>query len=243
MSREQQLARAFVGLSDTLSAEFDPLTLFHRLVGDCVALLDADAAAVMMANTHGALRTMAASSEEAAFLELLQLQSGAGPCVDCYRSGEPTGTPDISLAADRWPEFVPSALKMGYRSVHTVPLRLHDRVLGALNIFSRETGDMAGDDEQLAQAMADVAALALMHWSAEPAGETEIVTRVRSALAAKAVLETAKGMVAQYADVSIAEATRMLRAYARRRHTGLASVAQDLTSRRLDLAAVTAPTD
>ncbi|MFJ1967638.1 hypothetical protein ACIO93_03115 [Streptomyces sp. NPDC087903] len=50
-------------------------------------------------------------------------------------------------------------------------------------------------------------------------------------------------MVAQYAGVSIAEATRMLRAYAERHQVGLAATAQDLTGRRLDLAAVTRSPD
>ncbi|MEV6834614.1 GAF and ANTAR domain-containing protein [Streptomyces sp. NPDC051133] len=165
-----------------------------------------------------------------------------GPCVECYRSGEPVHVTDLA-SERRWPEFTPTALEFGYRSLHTVPLRLHERVLGALNVFRREAGDLSDADEQVAQAMADVATLALLHWSREPTGEEEVVTRVQSALAAKVMLETAKGMVAQYAGVSIAEASRMLRAYALRHRVRPSDTALALTTRTLDLADVTAPVD
>ncbi|WP_346166470.1 GAF and ANTAR domain-containing protein [Streptomyces javensis] len=238
MSREQQLARAFVSLSDTLSDDFDPLTLFHRLVGDCVTFLDADAAAVMMADARGGLRIMASSSEDATFLELLQLQSGSGPCVDSFHSGQAMKARDLSREEARWPAFVRPALKAGYHSLLTVPLRLHERVIGAVNLFRHGVGELSSDEEQVAQALADVAALALMHWAKEPTGNDELVTRVQSALAAKAVLETAKGMVAQHAGVSIGEAARRLRAYAERHQVRLTETAQALTSRTLDLTAV-----
>lgn len=73
MYRERQLAQAFVVLADTYAAQFDPLHLFHRLVHACRDLLDVDTAAVMIADARGSLKTMAATDEDAAFAELLQL--------------------------------------------------------------------------------------------------------------------------------------------------------------------------
>ncbi|MEV7450947.1 hypothetical protein ACFW20_09290 [Streptomyces nigra] len=86
MNRERQLARTFVALSDTYAAEFDPLGLFHRLVHACTDLLDADAAAVIIGDARGSLKTMATTDEDAAFIELLQVQTGQGPCMECYRT-------------------------------------------------------------------------------------------------------------------------------------------------------------
>ena len=100
MNRERQLAQAFLALSDTYAAEFDPLHLFHSLVHACRDLLDIDAAAVMIADARGGLRTMASTDEDAAFTELLQLQNGHGPCMDCYRIGEPVSVPDIAALAE-----------------------------------------------------------------------------------------------------------------------------------------------
>ncbi|MEH0631905.1 MULTISPECIES: GAF domain-containing protein [Streptomyces] len=96
MNRGLQLAQAFVALSDTYAAEFDPLRLCHRLVLTCRDLLDTDAAAVMIADARGSLRAMAATDEDAAFAELAQTRTGPGPCMDCFRAEEPVSVADMA---------------------------------------------------------------------------------------------------------------------------------------------------
>jgi hypothetical protein len=49
-------------------------------------LLDADAAGIMLADPHGQLQVMAATSENARLTELMQLQADEGPCLRCYRA-------------------------------------------------------------------------------------------------------------------------------------------------------------
>lgn len=106
MNRERELATAFVGLADTYAPDFDPLRLFDRLVHTCRRLLDVDAAAVMIADAGGTLKTMAATEDGAAFIELMQMQTGHGPCMDCYRTGEGRSVPDITAETERWPRLV-----------------------------------------------------------------------------------------------------------------------------------------
>lgn len=238
MTREQQLATAFVGLADTFSEDFDPLGLLQRLVGHCVSLLEIDAAAVMVTDARGVLRTMAASTEEAAFLELLQLQSGSGPCLDCYRTGSQLAIADIAAERERWPRLVDPVLRAGYHSVHTVPLRLHERTLGAVNFFRTSAGELPEGDGQLGQALADVTAVALLQWTERPARTEEILTRVQSMVAAKAEVEMAKGMIAQYAGIGIAEAADALRAYTDVHRVRPTDVARALTRRALSPAEV-----
>ena len=237
MNRERELATAFLGLADTFAPDFDPLRLFDRLVRTCRSLLDVDAAAVMIADARGTLKTMAATEDEAAFIELMQLQTGRGPCMDCYRTGEGRSVPDITAEAEHWPQLVAAMADAGYRSLHTVPVRLHDRSLGALTLLNARTGDLPGGDPHLARALADSAALALMHWSAEPRGD-DVVTRVQSVIAAKNVLEIAKGMIAAYQGLPVNEAGRLLAGYADRHRVSLAATAQALVERDLELADV-----
>src|SRR3954465_1762498 len=106
MNRERQHAQAFLALSDTYTAEFAPLPLFHSLVHACHDLLDIDAAAVMIADARGGLRTMASTDGEAAVPDLLQLERGHGPCMDSYRTGEPVSVPDIGAEQAHWPHLV-----------------------------------------------------------------------------------------------------------------------------------------
>ncbi|MET7689609.1 GAF and ANTAR domain-containing protein [Streptomyces sp. NPDC005483] len=237
MNRERELATAFVGLADTYAPDFDPLRLFDRLVHTCRRLLDVDAVAVMIADARGTLKTMAATEDEAAFIELMQMQTGRGPCMDCCRSGEGRSVPDIAAEEEHWPELVAAMVEAGYRSLHTVPVRLHDRTLGALTLLNAGTGELPGGDPHLAQALADSAALALMHWSAEPRSD-DVVTRVQSAIAAKNVLEIAKGMIAAYQGLPVNEAGRLLAGYADRHQVSLAATAQTLVDRDLELSDV-----
>lgn len=239
MSREQKLTRALVGLADTLAADFDPLSLFHRLVQGCVEVLDVEAAAVIIGDRRGRLRTMAASQDEAAFLGMLQSQADAGPCAECYRTGQALGHPDIARERERWPHFVPAALGIGFHAVHAVPMRLHERVIGVVGLFRTRGGDLSPDQHEVAQALTDVAALAFVHWSHEPATPQDVLSRVEGAIASKALLETANGMVAEEAGVSVAEASAMLREYAARNSIRLSDTARALTTRDLALSTVT----
>jgi transcriptional regulator with GAF, ATPase, and Fis domain len=213
------------------------LRLFDRLVHTCRSLLGVDAVAVMVADVRGTLKTMAATEDEAAFMELMQMQTGRGPCMDCYRTGEGRSVPDITAEEERWPELVAAMADAGYRSLHTVPVRLHDSTLGALTLLNFDTGDLPVGDPHLAQALADSAALALMHWSAERRGD-DVVTRVQSVIAAKNVLEIAKGMIAAYLGVPVNQAGRLLASYADRCRVSLAATAQALVDRDLELSTV-----
>src|SRR5215813_5344921 len=133
MPREQRLTETFVELSDTLVDDYDVADLLHVLADRCVELLDASAAGLLLTDQRGALRTLAASSEQTMLLELFQLEANEGPCLDCFRSGVPVVEPDLSVATERWPSFVDRALRQGYRSVNALPMRLRNETIGALN--------------------------------------------------------------------------------------------------------------
>ncbi|MFC7308865.1 ANTAR domain-containing protein [Streptomyces monticola] len=94
-------------------------------------------------------------------------------------------------------------------------------------------GARPAGDLRVAQALADVAALALLHWSPEPARPADVLTRVQAALAAKAAVEMAKGMLAEYAQLDPAEALQLLRAYSESKGCCLADSAQALVRRTL----------
>ncbi len=89
----QLLSETFVELTDTMVADFDVIDFLHVLTDRSVQLLDVSAAGLLLADPRGELRVVAASSEAARLLELFQLQSDQGPCLDCFRAGpSPPGT-------------------------------------------------------------------------------------------------------------------------------------------------------
>ncbi|MFD5538841.1 GAF domain-containing protein [Streptomyces sp. NPDC127079] len=129
MNREQQLAEALVGLADSFADDVDPVVLLDRLAGNCAETTGADAVGVMMAPLRGGLRTMAVTDERAALLELFQLQTEEGPCIDAYRQGERVNAPDLAASDGRWPQVTPFAREAGFRSAHAVPLRVHHQTM------------------------------------------------------------------------------------------------------------------
>jgi GAF domain-containing protein len=240
MSREALLAKAMVELADTLVADFDVVELLTVLADRCVEVLDVDAAGIMLAAPDGDLRVMASSSPAMRLLELFELQSEQGPCLDCYRTGQPVVNQDLAAVNGRWPRFANEALAVGFRSVHALPMRLRGVVIGALNLFHVEAGEMSEDDLVAAQALADIATIAILQHRG--ALEAQVVNdQLNQALTSRVVIEQAKGIVAERKGLNMDQAFATLRSHARRHNLRLADVARDVISGTLNPAALTRP--
>ena len=230
--RERQVTEAFVGLTNSLVDDFDLVDLLNGLTADCARLLDIGSAGLLLSDGHGVLHVLAASSEQTRSLELFQLQRAEGPCLDCFRSGRPVVEPDLAAAGPRWPQFAPRAADAGFASVHAVPMRLQDSVLGALGLFGASPGELDEDDIRLAQALAHVACVAIVQHRAA-ADQRVVADQLRTALDNRVVLEQAKGILSQVGDLSMDDAFAALRRYARDRNERLTDVAGALVHRRL----------
>ncbi len=240
--REALVSKAFVLLADSLVDDYDMIDLLDRLVGYCVQLLAADAAAIVLADPREELRVVASSSEDAELMELLQLQSDQGPCLDCYRSAAPVSVPDLSEAGSRWPLFVATLNEReAFRSVHALPLRLRGKSIGALNLFHRLPGALPDDDLALGQALADVATIAILQERAVHRGEV-LNEQLQNALNSRVIIEQAKGVLAQSLDLDMNAAFERLRRYARNRGQRLGEVARKLVDGELGADAIGADT-
>ena len=224
-TREQQISDAFVDLAGALASGQDVIELLELLTGRCAELLDVASAGLLLADRHGALHVMAASSTQARDVEILQVQRAEGPCQDCYLTGQQVLVEDLAEHAHRWPDFVPAALGAGFKSVHAVPMRLRTRTLGALGLFGGQTGTLHERDLSLAQALADVASVALTQ-SQERDDQATLTAQLQTALHSRLVLEQAKGVLAQRGDLDMTQAFEALRGFARDRNLKLSEVAE-----------------
>jgi len=229
--RESRVLDAVVSLVDTLLEDFDVVDLLTELTERCAELLDVAAAGFLLADPLAQLRLLAATTEQARELELFQLQADEGPCVDCYTTGQAVSVADLSTVAARWPRFVPAALDAGFASVHAVPMRAAGIVLGALGLFGSESGELNEADRLVAQTLAHIACVAILQEHA-PTPST-VMPQLRSALASRVIVEQAKGYLRETLDVSIEEAFRVLRSYARANGEHLTDVARRLMTDRL----------
>jgi len=110
------------------------------------------------------------------------------------------------------------------------------QVIGALNLFDDEPGPLSDRDAVVAQALADVATIAILQH--RTALEAQVVTNQLSrALDSRVVIEQAKGMIAAKGHLPLDQAFARLRSYARSRSARLADVARAVVDGTLDLAA------
>ena len=179
---------------------------------------------------------MPASAEQVELLELLELQSEEGPCLDSYRTGVAVSSSDLS-ETEAWPRFRQAVLASGFRAVQALPLRLRGQVIGALNLFRVEPGVLASGELAVCQAIADVATIGLLQ--ARAVREAQLLAdQLSTALRSRVVIEQAKGVLAERSNVDMDTAFRVLRTYARRHNARLADVAADVVERRLDLSQI-----
>ncbi len=214
MTREADVVRSLVEMADTLVDDYDVVDLLTGVADRCVSLLGVSAAGVMLASPAGGLGLVASSSEAMRLLELFELQAQEGPCLDAFRTGERVGHENLDAGAGRWPSFSAAALRVGFASASAVPLRLRDVTLGALNLLSVTRAPMAEADVIVARAFADLAALSIVQHRAS--AEAQLLNeQLSGALTSRVVIEQAKGVISERADVDLAQAFSRVRAYAR----------------------------
>jgi hypothetical protein len=219
------LSDTFVDLADTMVADFDVIDFLHLLTDRSVRLLSASAAGVVLADLRGELRVAAASSEAAGLVELFQIQNDEGPCLDCFRTGRAVTAADLAGPDQRWPRFAATAFRAGFRRVEALPMRLRGQVIGALNLFGAGPESLGQADLRIAQALADVATIGLLHEQNVRRGEA-VAEQLQAALTSRVVIEQAKGKLAERLGIDMDQSFKLLRDYARSSNLRLTEVAR-----------------
>jgi GAF domain-containing protein len=238
--KAERLAEVFVEVADTLVDEFDLIEFMQKMTSHASELIEARAVGILLADHQGRLQLMAASDERSEMLELFQVQALEGPCQDCFRHGLPVVESDLRNASGRWPRFAPRAVAAGYVSVHAFPLRLRSEVIGALNLFGTQIGDLDPATSKVVQALADVATIGLLQERAIRRGDV-LTEQLQAALNSRIVVEQAKGALAQIHSITTDEAFELLRRYCRSNNLRLGVVAKAVTTDPASVADLVTP--
>ncbi|MDO8731289.1 MAG: GAF and ANTAR domain-containing protein [Actinomycetota bacterium] len=225
----ERVAAIFVEVADTLVEEFDVVEFLQMVTTRASELVPDSDAGILIADKNNLLQFMAASDERTELLELFQVQSHQGPCQDCFTLGVPVINADLRTANERWPRFAPRAVAAGFRSVHAFPLRLRQQVIGALNLFSADVGQLEPEEVRLVQALADLATIGLLQERAITRGEV-LSEQLQGALNSRIIIEQAKGVLAQIHGCSVDEGFNMLRGFCRTNNLLLSTVAAAVVS-------------
>jgi GAF domain-containing protein len=218
------VAHALVEIANTLGETFDLTDYLHLVADRCVRLLGVSAVGIRLRDEHGEHQTAAATQERARLLDEFAVQVGQGPGIDCFRTGRPVSVPDFS-AARQWPRFAAAATMTGFASVHLLPLRLRDQVIGTLSLFGDDPGTLDEDTRRIGQALADVATIGLLQHRAIHDRDV-LAGQLQTALDSWVAIEQAKGILAERLQVSVADAFTLLRNGARSHNRRLSDLAR-----------------
>ncbi|TDD17991.1 ANTAR domain-containing protein [Kribbella turkmenica] len=224
----ERAVRGLAAATAALVTDHDVIGSITTLLHSCAESIDAVAAGILVAGPgNGRLEFLTATDHRAEHLEVYQLQVDEGPGVDCIATGRPVTASGLDGIAAQWPSLREGFSAAGFDGVHAAPMKWHGRTLGAVNLFLAGQ-QVTGEKKLVSQAFADVACLVLIHTPPTPA---EVAAQTRAALADRAVIERAKGVVAYTENVSMDAAFDRLVDLARRREQPLTATAADLIAR------------
>jgi GAF domain-containing protein len=219
-----EAVRGFVVGSEPLGE-----TLQH--VSDvAVRALRADMAGLTLLYPDGRARTAIATSPAATEIDQAQYDSDRGPCLEAFRTKTVLRVEDTSTD-DRWPEFARSAIAHHVASSLSAPLIVANEGIGALNLYSSSAGHFSAEDEEHASLFATEASVALgnaqSYW--DQASRAENLSK---AMATRATIEQAKGIIMGTAHVGPDEAFDLLRHQSQTENRKLHDIAEELVSRQ-----------
>lgn len=233
-TREQQLVETFVALTDTLVTDYDVVELLQTLVDNASELFDASAAGIMLANQYQELEVIASTNERSAFIGLMQLHAGEGPCVEAFTTGQTVSVESPAEMQRRRPRFAAESAELGYAAVHSVPLRLRETTLGSMNLFRESTGALNVEDATAVRALTDVATISILQQQTTEHAEL-LRTQLQQALDSRVVIEQAKGFLSHTHHVDLDNAFTLLRSYARSHQARLADTARGVVDRLITI--------
>jgi GAF domain-containing protein len=234
LPREQRLVEAVVDAVSTTGPGLDVPELLYNLAASSVDLLGAGTASVQIANDDGALDTIATCGEDDRYIELFAEHMDDGPGAESYRRAAVVSAVDLDGERFRWPAFATKARALGFRSVHGIPMRSRDHVLGALSLLRTRVGPLVETELAIAQCIATVTTLSLVHDRAQRS-HTVVRRQLEGALESRIVIEQAKGCLARDHDETPKEAFVRLRNFARRRNMRITVAAEGVITRELDV--------
>lgn len=215
--------RTLSEFSARLLSPYDVDTILQELMERLRDVLGVTGCGVALSR-NGRLEFTTALPDRLAELETAQIEHQSGPCMDAYRSGRVVAISDLSSHRDRWPEYCVVAERLGMASVAGIPMRLAENAFGALNLYAAETRPWSEEDLAAAIVMADMATNYLVNAS-KLRQQEQLNEQLQTALDSKAIIEQAKGIVANDHDTTVDQAFDLIRDHARNHNVTLRSVA------------------
>lgn len=208
----------------TLPAKLETIVaIVKRTVPGC------DAAGIILL-VDGAPTTSAVSDRLTVEVDLVQYETGEGPCLEAIIQGEVIRI-DVMEREARFARLAPGALAHDVNSVLSIPLTVHGESVGALNLYSHQANGFGEASMRAVQPLADYAAEVI---SGSPlyAYSIDMVEGLVEGLEAQALIGRATGVLIATEGLTDVEALERLRQLALSSGESMPKVAEWLLDER-----------
>lgn len=229
MGEDDSLNRSIAALGAYFMGD---ASIAETLTKVCQAALDSVGSAVfagLSMTVDARIGTYVFTHAEVQVIDQPQYDTGEGPCVDAFRTGEPVVIHDTRESGP-YPEFRRVAAAHGLESVVSVPMSTGTVVVGALNLYSRSADAFGPQTVDVIRSFATHAAYLLLnhqaYWDARSLSEN-----LQQAMNSRAEIEQAKGIIMAATGCSADEAFDRLREQSQHQNVKLRGIAAEIVQR------------
>jgi len=211
-----------------LTAE-DAGQALHHLARIAVVVIPDGPSCGITVITDGKFKTVVFSGSVPPSVDEAQYQRDDGPCLEALRTATPVVVQDLSAEdPERWSGFPSVALAAGAHGVLAYPLEVAGQVVGVLNLYAHEPNLFPDRVQRIAKQFVDPAAL-LLSGVLQRLGQADLIAHLNAALASRAVIDQAIGIIMATRACGASEAFAVLRRISNDRNVKLRDVAAAMT--------------
>lgn len=224
------LLESLQALSELLWRDATPLEVLQKVsrIGT-EAVPGAEMAGLMLAAVPDGPKTVVATNEVAPQLDDVQYATSDGPCFAAYRETRVVRAEAEDLER-AWPAVAAVAAENGVVGSLSVPIVCVGETVGALNFYTTQRGAFTEESEVVALAFATQASAMLVNAHAYW-GAIELAEQLGQAMASRATIEQAKGILMASEGCSADEAFDVLRRASQRQNVKLREIAERMVAR------------
>jgi GAF domain-containing protein len=203
-----EVGAAMSALTDAVAGAEDIEAVLQVVCEQVVHVIPgADMASVTVLAPEGT-RTAVKTDERALEIDSEQYAQDDGPCLRAARTSEIVRV-DVSTTRELWPEFTVVARRLGVGSYLAAPLTVADGIAGALNLFGFGSHGFHEVEAKLLDLYTSLVT-AVLQTMRRYLAVRSTAEQLSAAMASRAEIEQAKGIIMAAKGVSADEAFAML---------------------------------
>ena len=179
--------------------------------------------------TAGRPHTAAYTTVQTLEIDAVQYALGDGPCLDAARNRRENRVDDLVVDDGRWPAFAKECREDGMRSLLALPLVSGIECVGAINLYGWAPNAFDAFDASLVRVAASRCADAVVAVSTLD-GVQRLAGQLEQAMASRAVIEQAKGVIMAMRGVPEHEAFEVLRKSSQDRNVKVRELAHQIVT-------------